>query len=88
LKQYIGKARRGAAPSNINSPLPLIEGDGVTLENKDIKRVPGKIADFPGCLKGIGLINVDYLKGCQPQPAVKPLGQPLLLYKHVILIIR
>jgi len=40
---------RGAlAPLKINLPLPLIKGKG-------IKRVPRKIGDFSGCLKGIGL---------------------------------
>ena len=42
---------RGAKPLFKNHlPLPLVKGKG-------IKRVPRKIEDFSGCLKGIGLPN-------------------------------
>ena len=42
--------KEGRSPSYKLFPLPLTKGKG-------IKRVPRKIEDFSGCLKGIGLIN-------------------------------
>ena len=47
------RVEREAKPLFQNLPLPLDKGKG-------IKRVPRKIEDFSGCLKGMGLINHPY----------------------------
>jgi len=39
---------------------PLKKSFSPFIKGKGIKRVPGKIEDFPGCLKGIGLIKKRY----------------------------
>ena len=49
---------REAKPLFQNLSLPLVKSK--TLRGKGIKRVPRKIEDFSGCLKGMGLINHPY----------------------------
>jgi len=48
-----GKPEGANAPSETTTPLPLVKGKGT-------KRVPRKIEDFSGCLKGMGLIKDNF----------------------------
>jgi len=69
--KILGEFRGGASPLFLLSPLPLVKGKG-------IKRVPRKIEDFSGCLKGIGLPNYYKERGKLFFEGLRPFNLPLI----------